>query len=135
MENIIELCAVEANEYRHLVATSNRRTGGWFTPTDLVVKILNQLPNEIWEEGKTFIDPECGIGQLIVPVAIIKRELGHKQILSTIFGTDIVEENISLCRQRLLQVCGETETNRQFVENNIFCKDRLNLERINFDNI
>ena len=94
-----------------------------FTPPSIAIEVLKSLPAETWDEGKTFIDPECGLGQLIVPVAIIKRELGHTEILSCIFGTDIEQDLVDTCRTRLLDVCGHTTENIALVENNIVCAD------------
>lgn len=83
------------------------------------------MPESIWEEGKTFLDPTCGNGQLLAPVAIIKRELGHKNWLKTIYGVDLMPDNIAETRERLLAIAGDTEENRKIVENNIRCEDGL----------
>lgn len=75
-----------------------------FTPDSLVNDMLNKLPKENWEEGKTFCDPACGNGQFLVHVLKRKLQLGHKPLeaLKTIFGVDIMQDNIRECRQRLL---------------------------------
>ena len=90
-----------------------RKTSGEdFTPTPLVNEILDRLTdynNSIWEEGKTFIDPACGDGQFLVEVLNRKLENGHTpnkaiKVLETIFGTDIMIDNIEICRLRLLKI-------------------------------
>jgi hypothetical protein len=57
----------------------------------------------------TFLDPSCGNGGLILYV--LKRKLSHGhdpiQSISTIYGVDIMEDNIKECRLRLLKVLQE----------------------------
>lgn len=101
-----------------------------FTPSDLVNEILDSLPNDVWDDGKTFIDPECGIGQFLVAVAARKLALGHVSVLETIFGTDIMSDNVSECRERLLSICGDTEENRAIVTFNIRCENTLTYDYI-----
>lgn len=107
------------------VITKRRGMSEAYTPTELVREILDSLPDELWEEGKTFVDPECGIGQFLVEVAKIKLSLGHTNVLETIYGTDIMEDNVIECRARLLGVCGDTTENRECVARNIKQGDAL----------
>lgn len=102
-----------------------KSTGEVFTPTPLVREILNQLPVEQFQDPtKTFLDPSCGDGQFLSEVLIKKMENGStfEQALSTIYGVDIMEDNVQLCRDRLL--CGQ-EHLRHIVEKNIVCHDAL----------
>lgn len=100
-------------------------TGEVFTPTALVQEILDQLPPEQFSDPtKTFLDPSCGDGQFLSEVLIRKMEAGStfEQALSTIYGVDIMSDNVALCRDRLL--CGQ-EHLRHIVERNIVCADAL----------
>lgn len=99
--------------------------GEVFTPTELVIEMLEKLPDETWDEGKTFLDNSCGNGQFLAAVAIIKRELGHKDYLSTIYGVDLMQDNVDECKERLLAIAGDTEENRAIVDRNIVCHDGL----------
>ena len=102
-----------------------KSTGEVFTPTPLVQEMLDLLPPELFtDHTKTFLDPTCGDGQFLVEVMIRKMINGatHEQALSTIYGVDIMEENVILCRERLL--CGQ-EHLRSIVETNIVCADGL----------
>jgi type I restriction-modification system DNA methylase subunit len=102
-----------------------KATGEVFTPTPLVQEILDQLPIEIFvEESKTFLDPACGDGQLLSEILIRKMENGStfEQALSTTYGVDLMQDNVDLCRERLL--CGQ-EHLRHIVEKNIVCHDAL----------
>ena len=103
-----------------------KQTGEVFTPPELVNDILNKLPPEAWVEGKTFIDPACGDGAFLVAVLTRKIQLGHKLLLETIFGVDLMEDNVLECRARLLKVMScPTEEHIRTVCNNIVCHDAL----------
>jgi len=76
------------------------------------------------EEGKTVIDPCCGNGQFLSEVLIrkLQNNISFENALSTIYGIDIMLDNIDICRERLL--CGQ-EQFRHIVELNIACGDAL----------
>lgn len=102
-----------------------KATGEVFTPTPLVQEILDQLPAEVFTDAtKTFLDPTCGDGQFLGEVLIRKMENGStfEQALSTIYGVDLMQDNVDLCRERLL--C-RREDLRHIVERNIVCADGL----------
>ena len=102
-----------------------KATGEVFTPTKLVQEILDSFPiDEFKNSDRTFIDPCCGDGQFLSEILIRKIESGHafEQALSTIYGVDLMQDNVDLCRQRLL--CGQ-EHLKHIVEKNIVCADAL----------
>lgn len=102
-----------------------KATGEVFTPTPLVQEILDQLdPSVFSDPSKTFLDPTCGDGQFLGEVLIRKMENGStfEQALSTIYGVDLMQDNVDLCRERLL--CGREDL-RHIVEKNIVCHDGL----------
>ena len=102
-----------------------KATGEVFTPTPLVQEVLNQLPQETFTDpNKTFLDPSCGDGQFLGEVLIRKIENGStlEQALSTVYGVDLMMDNVEECRKRLL--CGKEEL-RHIVERNIVCHDAL----------
>lgn len=102
-----------------------KQTGECFTPTALVRAILIRLPHKLFSDpNKTFLDPSCGDGQFLSEVLIRKMKNGStfEQALSTIYGVDIMPDNVALCRDRLL--CGQ-EHLREIVERNIVCADAL----------
>ena len=102
-----------------------KQTGECFTPTPLVQEMLDQLPQELFTDPtKTFLDNSCGDGQFLSEVLIRKLEHGvdFETALSTIYGVDLMPDNVQLCRDRLL--CGQ-EHLRHIVEKNIVCHDAL----------
>jgi type I restriction-modification system DNA methylase subunit len=102
-----------------------KATGEVFTPTSLVSEVLDSLPEEQFTNlTKTFLDPACGDGQFLGEVLIRKMENGStfEQALSTVYGIDLMQDNVDLCRERLL--CGRNDL-RHIVEQNIVCADAL----------
>lgn len=102
-----------------------KATGEVFTPTDLVQTVLDELPQEMFTDStKTFLDNSCGDGQFLSEVLIRKIENGisFEEALSTIYGVDLMQDNVDLCRERLL--CGQ-EHLRHIVEKNIVCHNAL----------
>ena len=100
-----------------------KSTSEVFTPTPLVQQVLDQLDLTLFQyPTKTFIDPSCGDGQFLSEVLIRKLENGidFETALSTIYGVDLMPDNVKLCRDRLL--CGQ-EHLRHIVEKNIVCAD------------
>lgn len=108
-----------------------KATGEVFTPTPLVQEILARLPDEVFADPfRTFIDPSCGDGQFLGEVLIRKvQELETNNVpvdqafeiaLRTIYGVDLMIDNVDLCRERLL--CGQ-EYLRSVVEQNIYQAD------------
>jgi type I restriction-modification system DNA methylase subunit len=105
--------------------TRVKATGEVFTPTHLVQEVLNRLPIETFtDSAKTVLDSSCGDGQFLGEVLILKIENGStlEQALSTIYGVDLMQDNVKLCRERLL--CGREDL-RHIVEQNIVCADGL----------
>jgi type I restriction-modification system DNA methylase subunit len=102
-----------------------KATGEVFTPTDLVQEILEKIPlDQFQDPTKTFLDNSCGDGQFLGEVLIRKMENGStfEQALSTVYGVDMMQDNVNLCRERLL--CGHNQL-RHIVEKNIVCHDAL----------
>lgn len=106
-----------------------KQTQECFTKDFLVAKTCNLVEEKdstaFSDPSKTFIDPTgCGDGQFLGEVLIRKVENGidFEQALSTIYGVDIMPDNVALCRERLL--CGREDL-RHIVEKNIVCADAL----------
>ena len=100
-----------------------KSTGEVFTPTPLVQEMLDQLPDDVFTDPtKTFLDNSCGDGQFLGEVLIRKMENGStfEQALSTVYGVDLMIDNVDLCRERLL--CRQQHL-RSVVEQNIYQAD------------
>jgi hypothetical protein len=102
-----------------------KATGEVFTPTPLVQEILDKLDQSLFAAPtKTFIDPACGDGQFLSEALIKKLENGvdFATALATMYGVDLMQDNVDECRTRLL--CGRDEL-VHIVEQNIVCADGL----------
>ena len=116
-----------ANEARR--KARRKQTGEVFTPHSLVNKIVDHLPEEVWNTGKTFCDPCCGNGNILIAVLWRKLQHGHNPLeaLRCVYGVDIIRDNIRECRLRLLKVSGMfdeiTGDHIKAVFQNIVCLD------------
>jgi type I restriction-modification system DNA methylase subunit len=87
--------------------------------------MLDEMPNNLFtDSSKTTCDPSCGNGQFLAEVLLRRLENGIElsEALSTIYGVDIMEDNVKVCQDRFL--CG-VERYRHIVEKNIVCADAL----------
>jgi hypothetical protein len=82
-----------------------KELGEVFTPAALVSEMLDKLPPDCWLPEKTFLEPSCGTGNFLVQVLERKLARGHPplQALATIYGVDIMKDNVVESRKRLLQ--------------------------------
>jgi hypothetical protein len=106
------------------------QTAEVFTPIELVNEMLDKLPLDVWEEGKTFADPSCGNGNFLVEVLKRKLALNHDPLvaLSTIAGVELMEDNVAECHQRLLEVLPDgtdLAEAKKLLDHNIVCHDSL----------
>jgi len=124
-----------------------QQTGEVFTPLELVNEILDKLPLEVWQDPtKTFLDPAAGDGNFLVQVLI--RKLNYTkcesvwgrckiafQALETVYGVELMEDNVDQCQIRLLQQVEKYLTPKLYaffqndlvdiVNHNIVCHDAL----------
>ena len=104
-----------------------RLTGEVFTRGELVNEMLDRLdPNLFCDPAKTFLDPACGDGEFLAGALYrkLKNGIGFEQALSTIYGVDIMRDNVMLCRERLC--CGsDSQTVGKILKSNIICRDAL----------
>jgi len=81
-----------------------KATGEVFTPTPLVIEILQAMPIDSFAPGKTVLDPACGDGQFLVPVKYLKMYhfgMSEQAALDDLYGVDIMRDNVDLCLERL----------------------------------
>jgi len=102
------------------------QTGEFFTPSQLVNEILDQLPVEVWSDPqKTWLEPTCGDGNFLV--AILERLMvGLKEVIpdpderhshiieNQLFAVELMSDNAEACVERL---------NATYLNHNIVCAD------------
>lgn len=106
------------------------KTGEIFTPKALVDEILSKLPEDAFNDpNKTFIDPACGDGNFLIEILNNKLSNNHSyiQALSTIYGIDLMEDNIKECQKRLLQIVGDKIEHQEIITKNIKVGNALNI--------
>lgn len=85
----------------------SKKTAEIFTPHFLVNQMLDKLPTEVWEENKTFVDPAAGNGNMLIHVLYRKIAVyDHDPLtaLQSVYGVDIMRDNVRETRLRLLKV-------------------------------
>jgi len=130
VDNVLKQVVKHARERDYMSGVDRdtlriKSSGEVFTPTFLVQQILDSLNQSLFTDPvKKFLDPSCGDGQFLSEVLIRKIQNGidFETALSTIYGIDLMPDNIKLCHDRLL--CGREEL-RYIVEQNVVCADAL----------
>lgn len=112
--------------------------GEVFTPPELVKMMLDKFEKEEWSDPTCiFADPTgCGNGNILVEAIKRKIEAGLKPLkaLSTVYGLDIMEDNIIECRERLLKQAEDSSGQKRTVLwklavlHNIVCCDALTFD-------
>ena len=94
-------------ELEHKRKNRVKETAECFTPQPLVDEMLDKLPPEVFSDPfKTFLDNSAGNGNFLVRVLARKLEASHDplQALSTIYGVELMADNVEEMRGRMLQV-------------------------------
>ena len=124
-------------ELEHKRKARRKQTAEDFTPLALVDEMLDKLPSEVFSDpSKTFLDNSAGNGNFLVRVLARKLEAGHPplQALSTVYGVELMADNVEEMRDRMLQVLLEhhpdlNDTQKQqaigILNYNIVCHDAL----------
>jgi type I restriction-modification system DNA methylase subunit len=81
--------------------------GEVFTPPYIVDEMLALLPEGILEDSsKTFLDPTCGNGNILVRILERRIELGldPTESAETLYGYDLMQDNVDECIQRIKEL-------------------------------
>lgn len=87
-----------------------KHLGEIYTPKILVNEMLDMLDISEWKnKSSTFIDPACGNGNFLINILIKRLENGIdlKDALATLYGIDIMQDNIDDCHRRILEYIAE----------------------------
>lgn len=76
-------------------------------------------------ESRTVCDPACGTGNILLGVIRKLKSLGkpNHEIIDAIYGYDIVEESVQVCRSRIMEALPDIPAST--VEQHISCCDSL----------
>ncbi len=81
-----------------------KQTGEVFTPVDLCVKMIKQIPEDILRNpDSTFLDNSCGDGNFLVAlVKVLSKYHDRDHIVNQmIYGVDLMPDNIAEVKRRL----------------------------------
>jgi 2-polyprenyl-3-methyl-5-hydroxy-6-metoxy-1,4-benzoquinol methylase len=81
-----------------------KNTGEIFTPTTMVIKMIEKSGIDNYGLGKTVLDPACGDGQMLVSakwLKVLHFGMTEENALKDIYGVDIMRDNVDLCKKRL----------------------------------
>jgi type I restriction-modification system DNA methylase subunit len=95
--------------------------GEVFTPAYIVDEMLELLPDGILNDSsKTFLDPTCGNGNILVRILERRLELGldPKESAETLYGYDLMQDNVDECIERINKLVPNAN-----MKNNILQKD------------
>lgn len=143
------------NEQQIISKQRTRDHGEVYTAEREVDAMLDLVKNETDQIESRFLEPACGNGNFLVPLlkrkfAVVERKCGKNPdeffrlaiaALSSIYGIDILPDNVAECRERLLDVFDQAVANKVFkkanvarqvaqfiLEKNIVCGDALSLK-------
>lgn len=112
-----------------------------FTAEREVKAMCDLIPSETWENiTSTFLEPACGTGNFLAEIYSrklqrCKNEVDGLKALNSIFGIDILADNVCESRQRLVDMfLAKFQSANEYAEifagaivsNNIVCDDFLN---------
>jgi len=112
-----------------------RDHGEVFTHEREVKAMLELVDNEIERIDSRFLEPACGDGNFLAPIlerkiALVKRKYGRSQIeferqtviaVGSVYGVDLLSDNVIACRERLFTIFDTTYTSLYKKK----CKDAL----------
>lgn len=85
----------------------NESTQEFFTPYEIVKQMADKIPDSTWQDPtKTFLEPSFGNGQFIVYIVYrrINSGIGWKTALSTLYGVELMQDNVDECKERVLDL-------------------------------
>lgn len=119
-----------------------RDLGEVFTPARIVKSMCNLIPKNIWNQvDATFLEPSCGTGNFLAE--ILQRKLKKTKsiqdkiiALQSIYGVDIMQDNVDECRCRLLEIMRQKaglagKAIEEILDTNIICGNTLTMKDCN----
>ena len=87
-----------------------KRFGEVFTPKWVVDQMLDALPEDAFEPGKTFLEPTCGDGAFLVEILRRKFERcrcrkDYSHALDDVYAMEIQQDNVAETIRRCEELC------------------------------
>ena len=101
-----------------------RDYGEVYTPPEIVNAMLDLVKQETERIDSRFLEPACGTGNFLTEILrrkldVVERTYRRSQLdfernlvlaVSSIYGIDLLEDNVTACRQRLFEIADERYT-------------------------
>lgn len=131
------------DNYTTETRVSRRKGAGstqeFFTPYSIVKKMCDKISDEDWSDpSKTFCEPCFGNGQFVIMIIYnrILHGIHWKTALETLYGVELMDDNVSETYQRVLDLLGDLSfyniidyneqdirTALDIMEKNLICHD------------
>lgn len=88
----------------HLTKEQIKKTGSFYTPLCIVEKLMSKIDDETWSDPtKTFCDPTCGTGAIIIPMLDnrVKHGVDATTALKTMYGNELIKESYDILMKNL----------------------------------
>lgn len=101
---------------KHLDKETIKKTGSIYTPLHIVEKMMAKVEDKFWSDPtKTFCDPTCGTGAIIIPMLDnrVKHGIDPTVALKTMYGNELLKESYDILMKNLedwASVHGVTDT-------------------------
>lgn len=116
-----------------------KKTQEFFTPYSLVNKMCDKVSEEDWSDiTKTVLEPSFGNGNFLVEIyarklANCKNEEDVYTALSSVYGVELMEDNVQECKERVLSmiiryssthnICLDDKLIINILDENLVCSD------------
>lgn len=88
----------------HLDKDTIKKTCSIYTPLNIVEKMMSKVEDEFWsDKSKTFCDPTCGVGNIIIPMLDnrVKHGIDPTIALKTMYGNELLKESYDILMKNL----------------------------------
>lgn len=119
-----------------------RQYGEVFTPLQTVREMLDTLEKEtpnIFEPGRTFLEPACGDGAFVVEILRSKYERcqrpgDYRVALESVYGFEIQPDNVASCIRNVIELCYSyfrpSKKDMQIINDHIIQCDSLKIMKL-----
>lgn len=107
-------------------------TQEFFTPFSIVDRMCAKVSPEEWADpDKTFLEPSFGNGNFLVYIIYkrISSGLTWQQTLSTLYGVELMEDNVQEAKERICELLDKMEVKydkaeaMSIMDKNLVCSD------------
>lgn len=90
---------MQTSNTNHLTEKQIRESSSVYSPKELVDIMLSKIDDKYWSDPtKTFCDPTCGTGAIIIPILDKRVKYGVDALtaLKTMYGNELIKESYDI---------------------------------------